>query len=229
MLKTNKYINYSDIISYSWNTVISNVGLFIKIGLIYIAMYVLLAGAQFYIVHVMTAKEGQVVASAASVILSIIQNAVGIVVAIGFVRVILSLLDGVRPSPWLLLNPWGCLWRYAVASFLYGLVVAVGFMLFIVPGVIGAVKFNLYTFFVIDKGLRPVDSLKASSMTLGCMKWHWFGLMAISSMIAIAGVFCLGVGVIISYPVAFTAMALGYRQLAAQTPELENFGIKTMF
>ncbi|MFI4913022.1 MAG: hypothetical protein ACIAQZ_15290 [Sedimentisphaeraceae bacterium JB056] len=229
MLKTDKYLNYYDIIAYSWKRVIDNIGLFMGISLIYILGLIFFAVTQYFAQNVMPAAYGRGPAALTNLILSIVSNIWSIVISVGFIRIIFLLIDGYRSPISLLFSAGGCFWRYIAVTFLYGMITMVGFFLLVIPGMIWMVKFHLCIFFVVDKGLGPIDALKASSRATAYMKWHWFGLMGFAGLIMIAGVMCLGIGAFVSYPMGFMMMALGYRQLAAQTPDLEELGVHTMF
>ncbi|MFI4911540.1 MAG: hypothetical protein ACIAQZ_07720 [Sedimentisphaeraceae bacterium JB056] len=266
MLKTKKYINYSDIVSFSWNLVTSNIGLFIKVVLTYIIVLGITLGAQIYIEENYLSEqrqfdgaaygqanmqdtyqtspmdEGQAsypeaavqareetIAGVVNFVLSIVYNILCVVMGIGFFRIIFTLFDGGKAKLSMLFCTGGCFWRFVLTTILFYLVVLLGYILLIVPGIIFAVKFSLAPFFVIDKGLGPIQALKASSRATAYMKWHWFGFMFVAYMVMFAGFMVLGIGAIVSYPVGLVMLALGFRQLAAQTPELEEFGVKTMF
>ena len=103
---------------------------------------------------------------------------------------------------------------------LYLLIVAGGFLLLIFPGIIWSIKFSYCYYFVIDKGLGPVEALRASSRTTMGVKWHLFGFGILCGMINALGFLCLIVGAFATFPTVMVASALVYRQLSAQTPEL---------
>ena len=52
--------------------------------------------------------------------------------------------------------------NYVVASFFYGLMVGVGFLLLIVPGVFLALKYQFYGYLITDRGMGPFEALKES-------------------------------------------------------------------
>ncbi len=87
------------------------------------------------------------------------------------------------------------------------------------------IQFGLCYYFVIDKGLGPVQALKASSRTTMGVKWQLLGFGILCGLINLLGLLCLVVGVFAAYPTVLGASALVYRQLVAQTPELAEFGI----
>ena len=98
-------------------------------------------------------------------------------------------------------------------------------LLLIFPGIIWAVKFSLSRYFVVEKGLGPIEALKASSRTTKGVKWELFGFGIVCTGINLLGLICLVVGVFATWPMIMVAHALVYRQLMAQTPELAEFGI----
>ena len=86
-------------------------------------------------------------------------------------------------------------------------------------------KFSLCTYFVIDKGLGPIEALKASARTTQGAKWQLLGFGAICGLIYLMGLLCFIVGIFAALPTVMVAIALVYRQLIMQTPELAEFGI----
>ncbi len=52
--------------------------------------------------------------------------------------------------------------RLAIASFVLSFIVIIGFILLIVPGVYFALRFQLFGFLIVDKGLGPIEALKES-------------------------------------------------------------------
>jgi uncharacterized membrane protein len=99
------------------------------------------------------------------------------------------------------------------------------FVIVIVFAVRFGIQFGLCYYFVIDKGLGPVQAFKASSRTTMGVKWQLLGFGILCGLINLLGLLCLVVGVFAAYPTVLVASALVYRQLVAQTPELAEFGI----
>jgi len=151
---------------------------------------------------------------------------ISIVVNIGFIKIALSFCDRIKPTVGTLFDAWDCFWRYAGVSALYGLIVFAGILLLIIPGIIWAVQFCYSFYFVVDKGLGPMEALKASSRTTRGIRLKLFGFGLLCGLINMLGALCLLVGLFVTYPVVLTANALVYRHLLVQTPELAEFGIQ---
>jgi uncharacterized membrane protein len=157
--------------------------------------------------------------------LMVLSWAVNFIVAIGMIKIALAFCDERKPPIGTILDFTDCFWRYAAVSILYILIMYAGFILLIVPGIIWGVKFGLCFYFVVDKGMGPIDALKASSRTTMGVKWNLFALQILSSVIIMAGLLCLLVGIFAAYPIVLIAYALVYRQLAAQTPDLDDLAL----
>ena len=106
--------------------------------------------------------------------------------------------------------------NYLIAGFLFGIIVAVGLLLLIVPGLICAAKLSFFPYFVVDDGAGPIDALQRSwSLTNGVtFKVLVFGLVLL--LINFVGLLALGLGLLVAYPVSYLAHAYVYRQLREQ-------------
>ena len=153
---------------------------------------------------------------------NILTQLIGIALSIGIIKIALTFCNEQKPKIAMLFNFSDCFWKYLFAAILYFLIVVAGIILLVVPGIIWAVKFALFPYYVVDKGLGPVEALKASSRTTMCLKWPLFGFGILCVAINMAGFLCLIVGIFATYPMVLVAKALVYRQLHAQTERLTN-------
>lgn len=135
------------------------------------------------------------------------------IVTLGFIRIILNSIDGKRLEYSDLFKNYRFIFNYWIAEIIGGLITVAGFFLFIIPGIILAVKFQFIDYFIVDKGQGPIEAVKSSWRITKGIKWQLFlfGLMIIG--INLLGLLALGVGVIISYPVTALAQAYVYRKL----------------
>jgi uncharacterized membrane protein len=95
-------------------------------------------------------------------------------------------------------NGFKCYWNSLGAGLLSALIIAGGFILLIVPGIIFACKLAFVPYLVVDRKMGPTEAISTSwKMTKGhTMEIFLMGLLAIP--IVIAGLICLGVGVIVA-------------------------------
>jgi uncharacterized membrane protein len=138
-------------------------------------------------------------------------------IGIVFVTMGLKLYDGEPITTDSLMSRMNVFLSYLGTSILYGLIVFVGFLLLIVPGIIWAIKFGFSFEFVVDKGYSPMDALRASSRATSGFKWTLFGLGLASFGIIILGLIALVVGILVAAPVVFLAWIFAYRRLAARS------------
>lgn len=101
-------------------------------------------------------------------------------------------------------------WNAVLANLLVGFIVVIGLILIIVPGIIFACKLAFTPYLVVDKKMDVIEAVKTSWRMTNGHFWKVFliGLLAIP--IAIAGLICFGVGIIISFMWISAAMASLY-------------------
>lgn len=115
---------------------------------------------------------------------------------------------------------WGTFLNYIGAGILSGVLIVIGFILLIVPGIYLALRFMFVPYLVIDKKLSPVDALKESSrITLG-HKWQLLGLVAALIGINIVGAILLLVGLLVTIPVSMLVVVHAYRVLEHAASEV---------
>src|SRR6056297_2602501 len=103
--------------------------------------------------------------------------------------------------------------KFLVSTIIYDLIVTVGFLLLIVPGIIWAIKFELFPYFIVEEGMGPIEALKASSQITSGDKWNLFLLGLLLLLINVLGFLALIVGMLVTYPLSMLAMAYAYIHL----------------
>ena len=136
------------------------------------------------------------------------------VLSIGAVRIMLDIHDGKQPEFSDLFTHWNLLGKYIAVSILGGIVTMIGFFLLIVPGIIASIGLSLAMYYVIDKGMGPIDALKASWEDTKGVKLDLLGFFILIWLINMAGAFALGVGMLVTLPLSGLAMVYVYRHLS---------------
>jgi len=105
-------------------------------------------------------------------------------------------------------------WNAVLASLLVFVIIGIGLILLIVPGIIFACKLVFTPYLVVDRKMAVIEAIKESWRMTGGHAWKVFliGLLAIP--IFIAGLICFGVGVIISVMWITLAFASLYHAVA---------------
>lgn len=135
----------------------------------------------------------------------------------GVIKIALKFVDGKKAAFSDLLSESDLLWDFILGSIVYSLIVLAGLILFIIPGIIWAIKYSYFSYLIIDKRMSPMDSIKRSGEITRGRKWHLclFGLSLF--VINILGALCLLVGLFITLPVSYLAWAHVYRQISSKS------------
>jgi uncharacterized membrane protein len=105
-------------------------------------------------------------------------------------------------------------WNAVIANIVVGIIVGLGIVMLIVPGIIFACRLAFVPYLVVDQEMDVMDALRVSwDMTRG-YGWHIFlmGLLAIP--VVILGLICLFVGVFVSVMWISAAFAVMYHAVA---------------
>jgi len=97
-------------------------------------------------------------------------------------------------------------WKYLGMSILVALVIGVGLILLIVPGIIFALMFMFSPFIVIERELGPIDAMSESSRITRGHKWPLLGLLVLLILINVLGLLALVVGLLVTIPVSTLAL-----------------------
>lgn len=160
-------------------------------------------------------RELKGVAPFLSFIFALIGWILDIIIGIGVIKIALDFVDNRKSEYKELFTHYKLFFRYLGASILYGLIVLGGFILLIAPGVIWAIKFSFFRYFIVDKNAGVMESLKLSAEATKGMKWNLFLLGIILIGIVILGAIALGIGLFAAIPTVTIAYACVYRKLSS--------------
>jgi uncharacterized membrane protein len=138
---------------------------------------------------------------------------ISMLVSIGMIKISLNYLDKKPLELSDLFSQYPLLINYWAGSILYGLIVFAGLLLLIIPGIIWMIKFEFYSYLIIDKGLGPVEALKKSWEITKGVKWELFLFGLLAGLINMVGALALLVGLFWALPTTMVATALIYRKL----------------
>lgn len=108
---------------------------------------------------------------------------------------------------------WDTLYRFALAMIVAGILIVVGYVLLIVPGVIVQVMLLLFAFAIVDKGMGPIDALKESRRLTKGNRWQVFWFLLLMVLANAVGAMLAGVGLLVSLPVSLLALTYVYKAL----------------
>lgn len=101
-----------------------------------------------------------------------------------------------------------------LGSLLGGLIVILGFILLVVPGIYFAIRLTYVIYFLVDQKTGPIEAIKRSwKLTKG----HFFsilGLYLVLVLVNLFGMLLLLLGLLITIPVTYIAIAYTYKKLS---------------
>jgi uncharacterized membrane protein len=183
-------------VRFGWKTVWANLGLFLGLAVIVWALTGAAGGISKFIPGV-----------------GPVTWIVGVILSMGVIRVTLKFVDRGQGGLNDLFSDFTMLLDFLGASLLYTLIVAGGLILLVFPGVIWAIKYGFFGYFIIDRKAGAIEALKLSAAMTQGEKGHLFGLDLILALVNLLGAACLGIGVLITYPLTALAQAYVYRKL----------------
>ena len=137
-----------------------------------------------------------------------------ILISIGLINIALRLYENKKTDYKDLFRRYQLIIPYFIASVIYSVIVVVGFILFIIPGFVWAIKFRYFSYLMIDRNLGPIDALKESGKITDGVKWKllWFSLALVG--INILGALALLVGLLVTVPLSMMAEVYVYKKLS---------------
>lgn len=150
-----------------------------------------------------------------SVLISLMGTLVGTFLYMGLYNSALMIVKGLKPGFDQAYSNWPHFASWFLSSLLFGLLLVIGLMFLIVPGLYFLSMYGLYPFFILDKGMGPIEALKAAERASKGRRWELFLLFISCFGLNLLGVLLLGVGVLFTIPVTVIALALAYRRLTS--------------
>jgi len=146
----------------------------------------------------------------------IVQTVLDLIIGIGIIKIAIEFIDKKVPE-YKDLFYYQPIVNYFIVALLTGLIVVVGLILLIIPGIYFGLRLKFAVYLVIDKNLGPVEAIKKSwKMTKGNV-WNLFFFGFLLGLINILGFLCLIIGLFITVPLSMLATAFVYRKLLLQS------------
>ena len=203
-----RFFSKSEAILFGWNTLKKNFRFFLGMLAIVLVVNVL--------VGLVISSFSEEAPKVLVMVVSVISWVLDLLISIGVIKITLKFCDQEPATYRDLFSAYRLLLNYLVGSIVYGIIVAIGFVFLIIPGIYLAVKYQFYDYLIVDKGMGPIEAIKRSGVLTEGVKRNlvlfWLALVGIN----ILGMIALGVGLIATVPVSWLANAYVYRRLQLQ-------------
>ena len=198
-------------VEYGWNAMKANFGVLLVLTIITLVVSGGLNGA----------KQGTV-GEGFSLSFSIAGLIVNSIIGIVSIKIALNIFDGKGTG----LDDIGFNMKlfvnYIGGYLLYMVVVALGLILLIVPGVIWGIKYSFMFYIMVDQKVGPVRALEMSGQMTDGIKMDLFVLYLVYILIVISGFLALFIGIFVAIPVLMMAQVYVYRQMSGYRDPMMN-------
>lgn len=152
-------------------------------------------------------------------VVNIIASVFSMLMTLGFIHLSLKIY---RQQPILFGDLWSqtkLIWPYFLASLVYGVMLAVGFLLLIIPGIILALRYFYFSYVMVDKRRPVLVVLRQSARLTKGWTWSLFLFTLVQAAIVCLGILALGVGVLVAMPVVLLSEVYIYEFLLKQSTQ----------
>lgn len=156
-----------------------------------------------------TSSSGLAIAYA--IISQIISGLVSAFLLLGATRISLNVVSGRPFSVEMLFGEGDKVIRAFIAQILFGLMVAIGLLLFIFPGIYLALRYSQYLNAIVDKNMGIMDAFNYSASLTENNKMNLFVLFLLTVCVVFAGCLALVVGLLFAYPMIMLMWVVAYR------------------
>ena len=211
-------------VSYGWRKVTSNLGPWILVALIFIAVNVawnLVTGGFDQFTDAYDFGDTNLAAvtgiTFTSVLLSVVGTVISYLVTAFFTRGALDEVDGRRPDVAAFFRI-GNVVNVLLAALIVGVLTSVGLVLCILPGIAVAIFSAFVYYFTLDQGQDAITAVRSSWSLVAKNFGSVFLLLLALLGINLLGAIPFGLGLFVTIPLSYVAVAFAYRRLVGQQP-----------
>lgn len=195
-------------LSYGWETLKKNFWFLVGV----FAFIIVVSGIVSSISEYATKHNMDAISAVVQLLGFLIQLMLGI----GSTRIALDIYNGTPTSFKKLFVLDKTFLPYLGATLLYMIIVIVGFVLLIIPGFMWMIKYQLYPWLVIDKGMSSREAIKASGVITKGSRNKLLLFWITSLGISFVGILIVGVGLFPAVALLFMASAYIYKKLSTK-------------
>ncbi len=138
---------------------------------------------------------------------------VNIILRTGLLKIMINFVSKEKSTSATLFSQYKVFFKFLGGMIFYGIIVFLGLILFIIPGIILAIKYFFFSYFIVDKKMSPYNALKKSAEITKGNKWNVFFLIVLTILINILGTMLFLVGLLFTIPITKLAFAYAYKKL----------------
>lgn len=207
LLQKNYTVKIGEYIGSGWNLFQKNAGPFIGFTILVALINILIAKIN---------ESASPVGSLISVMISGPLNA-------GFLIVAFKLLRGRATSFGDFFRGFNYYLPLFLVSLVSGVMIGIGFILLIIPGIYLAVAYTFALPFVLEKKMNFWDAMELSRKLISKNWFAFFGFVIVLGLINIAGALVFGLGLLVTIPLSVGAIAAAYADIVGLPAATTDF------
>jgi len=198
----NTTFKITEVYKTAWSYTKKNLSILLTSTFVFIVLIVLLQSM---------AEEGGLFS-----LVGVVSAFVYIVFYIGLIKIGVLISKEQEPSFENFKTDWVTFWRMFLSGFLIFVLIVLGTMLLIIPGIILAIRFSLTSFLIVDRQYSYWTAMKESWKNTKGYGWKIFGLTILGSLVFIVSVIPFGLGAIISVPFLYMVYTIVAMKIMSQ-------------
>lgn len=149
----------------------------------------------------------------ATTFVGLLSSGLSIWLGIGLLKIHLKIIDGKKVKVQDLFSGGDRFWSFFASTVLVSIMVGIGTIFLILPGIIMAVYAFFAPYLIVDRNLNSIEGLKLSFSIIKGHFWQVLGLILAGALLNLLGTLALGFGVLITVPITGLAFTFMYRHL----------------
>jgi uncharacterized membrane protein len=133
----------------------------------------------------------------------------------GYIRIVLDYQSGTKRPLADVFSQFQHYWQVFFATLILGLIIGLGFVALVIPGIYLALRFQFTIPLIIDKNLNITEAMKQSTALTSGIKLSLFGFDLAALGVIILGAIVFGIGIFVAMPVVWLAYIHLYKKLSA--------------
>ncbi len=183
-------------------------------AVMYLALIVLIAGGAFILPSESSSLEGaSIVGVVSNLLFQLITNGVSVIFSAGLIAIGIKKVAGGEVGWKMVFDGFPVAGNLIVAAILQTLLVGIGFLLLILPGIYLSVGYAMTIPLIVDRKMSAWQAMETSRKAIHKEWWKIFGLFIVVGCIFLLSFLPLGLGLIWTWPMFVILGGVVYRSL----------------
>ena len=180
-------------------------------AIMYLVILIIVAGGAFLLPS--TSDSTGVTGWVSNILFQSVANLISVLFTAGLLLMGINKVAGDTISWRMIFKGFSCAGRIIVATILQSVLVAIGFLLLVLPGIYLSVGYAMTLPLIVDKGLSPWQAMEMSRKAIHKIWWKVAGLFLVMAAIFVVSFIPMGIGLIWTWPMFIIVAGVLYQHL----------------